>query len=90
MTWSTADALTYAHNLADCPPDPDKAGTTQLAEAYIALHKLFTKALEDNARLRLEESDRLILQTLAWDRQAGETWPVACEVIQKWIERNGL
>jgi hypothetical protein len=83
MTWSTADALTYAHHLLDCPIDPDKSGTTRLAEAFIALHA-------ETVRLRLEESDRLILQTLAWDRQAGETWPHACDVIQKWIERNGL
>jgi hypothetical protein len=82
MTWPIDHALTYSRCLLSCPPNPNRSGTTQLAKAYIELH-------DEVVRLRLSESDRLILQTLAWDRQANETWPTACEVIQKWIERNG-
>jgi hypothetical protein len=83
MTWPIDHALTYSHCLLSCPPDPNRSGTTQLARAYIELH-------DEVVRLRLTESDRLILQTLAWDRNACETWPETCQVIQRWIERNGL
>ena len=38
MSWSTADALTYAHHLIDSPIDPNKSGTSRLARAYIELH----------------------------------------------------
>jgi hypothetical protein len=81
MTWPTHEALTYSHCILACPPDPNKVGTTQLARAYIELH-------DEVVRLRLTESDRLILQTLAWDRNACEMWPETCQVIQKWTERN--
>jgi hypothetical protein len=81
VTWSTADALTYAHNLLAAPRDPDKAGTTRLAEAFVALH-------DETVRLRLREEERLVLQTFAWDAGASTTWPATCDVIEKWLRRN--
>jgi hypothetical protein len=83
MTWSVSDALTYSHCVLSAGFDGNHAGLISLARAYVELH-------DNVVRLRLTEQDRLILQTLAWDRNACETWPETCQVIQRWIERNGL
>jgi len=77
--WTIDQALTYAHIVLSMPVDPSRPGFRQLARALVSLHRATS----------LSEQDRMILQTLAWDRQAGETWPTACGVIQRWIEGGG-
>jgi hypothetical protein len=81
MTWSTSDALTFAHHLLDCPPDPDKSGTMRLAEAFIRLHA-------ETVKLRLREEERLVLQTFAWDHSASQNWPAVCETVETLLVRQ--
>jgi hypothetical protein len=79
--WPIDEALTYSRCVMSAGFDETRAGTIRLAKAFIELH-------DEVVRLRLTEQDRMILQTLAWDKQANDAYPETCRVIRAWIETN--
>lgn len=79
-TWSDEQALRFSAACLELG-DERNPGMRQLASAVIRLHARVES-------MRLLEHDRMILKTLAWDREANRIWPETCRVIQEWIDKT--
>jgi len=82
LTWPVSEALTFAHCVLSAGFDPNHAGTIRLARAFIALH-------DEVVRLRIDDSDRLVLFAFAADQGAAAEWPSTCEAIGRVLAKYG-
>lgn len=71
------EALRLASWMSRFEPGPTHVGSMRIIRSLV-------KAVQ---AMRLDETQRIVVGTLAWDKNANETWPETCQLLQGWVER---